>query len=142
MPERNEADKASISDAETTGVSRSLAARFAPLLDEAFQIPGTDIKIGWDAIIGVVPIVGDTVGLGLSTVLLIEARLRGVRFPVLLRMAGWILLDAAVGSVPVVGDIADIFVKPNMRLLRLLERELEAKDIARRSKASMQPGRQ
>jgi hypothetical protein len=114
-------------------VSRSIAARWAPILDEAFQIPGTNIKIGWDAIIGFVPVLGDTIGLGMSTILLIEARVRGVRFPVLLRMAGWILLDALVGSVPLVGDIADIFIKPNMRLLRMLERELEAKEMKRQS---------
>jgi hypothetical protein len=103
----------------------SHAAKLAHLLDDAFEVPGTSWRFGLDPLLGLLPGVGDLAGLLLSLVVLAEARARGVRRAVLLRMLGIVFIDFVVGSVPIVGDAFDFWYKPNLRTLRLLERELE-----------------
>ncbi len=107
---------------------RSHAAKLAHLLDDAFEVPGTSWRFGLDPILGLLPVVGDTAGMLLSLVVLAEARARKVRWAVLLRMLGVILIDWVVGSVPILGDAFDFWYKPNLRTLRMLEDELQRQD--------------
>lgn len=113
-----------------TTPSRSHAARLAHLLDEAFEVPGTNWTFGIDPLMGLIPGVGDTAGMLLSLVVLAEARARGVRWPVIMKMLGVVAIDWIVGSVPIVGDAFDFWYKPNLRNLRLLERELARREAA------------
>lgn len=96
----------------------------ATALDARWRLPGTPIRFGWDAIIGLLPGVGDALmGLVGSYGLFAAWRL-GAPPAVLLRMLLNLGLEAGVGSVPVLGDLFDIGFKGNLRNLRLLERWL------------------
>jgi len=97
----------------------------ARLMDSLFAIPGTRIRLGFDAIIGLVPVVGDLLAQVVSTYLIWEAKQLGVSKLTLWRMFANTLIDTAVGSVPLVGDAFDVAFKANMKNLRLLQRHLE-----------------
>jgi hypothetical protein len=101
------------------------------LLDTAFRVPGTGVRFGWDPIIGLVPWVGDAVTALLGSVIIVHAyRLRLPRI-VQLRMLINIAIDAVIGIVPLVGDVADVFWKSNARNLALLEHYAVANRPAR-----------
>jgi Domain of unknown function (DUF4112) len=99
--------------------------QLARLLDEAITIPGTSKKIGLDPIIGLIPGGGDTVGMILSAYIVIEAALLGLPKATLLKMVSNILIDAIVGTVPVIGDLFDVISKANIRNIKLLDAHVE-----------------
>jgi len=107
--------------------------RLAWWLDQGIRIPGTQIRIGLDPILGLVPGVGDSAGALLGAAILWEGVRAGVPRLTLVRMAANIVLDTAVGSVPVAGDVFDAAWKSNTRNLDLLERHAIAPSKARRS---------
>jgi len=107
--------------------------RLAWWLDQGIRIPGTQIRIGLDPILGLVPGVGDSAGALLGAAILWEGVRAGVPRITLVRMAANIVLDTAVGSVPVAGDVFDAAWKSNTRNLELLERHARAPSKARRS---------
>jgi hypothetical protein len=94
------------------------------LLDEAFRVPGTGIRFGLGGIIGLVPGLGDVLAGVLSLIIPIAAWIRGVPYVTLARMAANLGIGVLVGSVPLFGDIFDIFWKANRRNYRLLCRHL------------------
>jgi hypothetical protein len=94
------------------------------LLDEAFRIPGTEIRFGLDGIIGLVPGLGDVLAGLLSLVIPLAAWSRGVPYVTLARMAVNLGIGVLVGSIPLLGDAFDIAWKPNRRNYLLLERHL------------------
>ena len=96
----------------------------ARLLDSAFQIPGTNFRIGWDGLIGLIPGVGDAVTGVLAAGLVARAAHLGVPNRVLFRMVANVAVDIALGAVPVLGDLFDIAWKANQRNVRLLERHV------------------
>jgi hypothetical protein len=112
-----------------------LFARFlADLLDQRFTIPGTDIRIGLDPLIGLIPGIGDAISnLAGSAILIIAARL-GLPKVVLLRMGLNIAANAAIGSIPVVGDLFSIGFRSNAKNAELLERYATARQPASTSK--------
>jgi hypothetical protein len=108
--------------ATSRGVSR--ARGLARLLDDLIRVPGTNIGIGLDPIIGLIPGVGDMIGGLMSSYILMVAAKEGVPASVLTRMLGNIALDSLVGVVPVLGDLFDVGMKSNRRNIELLERYL------------------
>jgi hypothetical protein len=94
------------------------------LLDDSLRVPGTGFRFGVDALIGLVPGVGDLTGAALSAYVLAQAGRLGAPKATLLRMAGNVALEAVVGAVPFVGDLFDAGWKANLRNLRLLEAHL------------------
>src|SRR5688572_15463484 len=90
-------------------------------MDDLVRFPGTRRGVGLDAVIGLVPGVGDLVGSGLSAAIMYEAVRARVPVPVLARMAWNLLLDALLGLVPLVGDLADVAHRANRRNFGLLE---------------------
>ncbi|WP_424007037.1 DUF4112 domain-containing protein [Haloferax denitrificans] len=110
-------ESAGVGDEET--LARLRAVSF--YLDEAFEIPGTNYRVGLDPILGLVPGVGDATASALSAYILVEAAMLGVPRTTLARMLGNVVLDATVGSLPVVGDVFDAAWKANARNVRLLE---------------------
>jgi hypothetical protein len=96
----------------------------ARFLDSAISIPGTNWRIGFDAIVGVVPVVGDLIGGSLSAYIILEAARAEVPILTLARMLGNIGIDTLVGSVPAVGDVFDAAWKANIKNVALLERHL------------------
>ena len=110
--------------ARSGGLTR--ARGLARLLDDLIRIPGTNIGIGLDPVIGLIPGVGDVIGGLMSSYILMVAAQEGAPTSILLRMLGNIALDSLVGVVPVVGDLFDVGVKSNRRNVDLLERYLGA----------------
>jgi hypothetical protein len=91
-------------------------------LDEAFRVPGTAVRFGWDPIIGLVPWAGDLLTALFSCAIVLHAhRLRLPRI-VQVRMLFNVAIDLVVGAVPLVGDAADVFWKSNSKNMTLLER--------------------
>lgn len=93
-------------------------------MDAAVEVPGLRTKVGLDALLGVVPVVGDVVSAGIGLYLVAQARELGASRRLQARMIGNLLLDVAIGAVPIAGDIADVFFRAHRRNLRLLQREL------------------
>lgn len=99
-------------------------AFIAKATDTAVSIPGTDVKLGLDAIIGAVPVAGDLVMGAAAAVLIHDAWRLGVPKPALARMALNAGLDTAIGSVPFIGDLFDLVYRANERNLRIVEAHL------------------
>ncbi len=95
------------------------------VLERAFVVPGLNRPIGLDAIVGLVPVVGDLVTTGLGAWMVWEARNLGLSKFQLARMAGNVGLDAVLGAVPLVGDVVDFVFRSNSRNLRILKRHLD-----------------
>lgn len=92
------------------------------LLDQAFRIPGTRIRFGWDVIVGLVPGIGDLSSPLFGAFILVQAYRLGVPRVVQARMVINALVDALLGLVPGIGNIADVFWKANSWNMQLLER--------------------
>lgn len=99
--------------------------RVASWLDDCIPIPGTDQRIGLDAIIGFIPVVGDVFTAVMALYILREARILGVPKITLMRMMWNVGTDFVLGAVPVVGDLYDIYLKANVKNVRLLIEHLE-----------------
>ncbi|MGO2012581.1 MAG: DUF4112 domain-containing protein [Pseudoalteromonas sp.] len=95
--------------------------KFSHFTDSSISIPFTNFKLGAESLIGIVPGVGDLVGLILSSYVLFEAQRlgvsKGVKFRIILNM----LVDFFCGLLPIVGDIFDAFFKANTRNTQLLK---------------------
>ncbi|NLR97446.1 DUF4112 domain-containing protein [Rhizobium sp. P38BS-XIX] len=106
----------------------------ARLMDTALRIPGTRFSFGADSIMGLVPVVGDFAGAAISLYIVNEARRLGVPNDKLFKMLVNIGFDAAAGSVPLVGDLFDVYFKSNRRNLDLVLEHfgLEHSDLDRR----------
>jgi Domain of unknown function (DUF4112) len=96
--------------------------RWATLLDSAFRVPGTRIRFGVDAIIGLVPGLGDLAAPVFAAVLLVTGFKMGLPAVVQARMVFNAGLDMLLGLVPFLGDLVDVAWKANLRNLALLER--------------------
>lgn len=90
------------------------------LLDDAVYIPGTKRSIGLDPIIGLIPGIGDALSVAVSAYIIYEGRRLGASRDTIALMVGNVAIDALVGAVPVLGDLADFALKANQRNLRLL----------------------
>jgi len=97
----------------------------AALLDDIFRIPGTKIRFGLDALIGWVPGVGDAMTAVASFLIVFASWRRGAKGVTLARMIANVLLETAVGAIPVAGDVFHVIWKANRRNYRLLLRERE-----------------
>jgi len=94
--------------------------RIARVLDEAIRIPGTNIRVGLDAVIGLIPGVGDAAGLALGSWFIYEAHRLGAPAELKWKMVRNVGIDAVSGLVPVLGDLVDVAYRSNRRNLDLL----------------------
>lgn len=92
----------------------------ARLLDAQFRIPGTDIRFGLDAIIGLIPGLGDLSTFAVSGMMVSVMARNGASGFVLARMVLNIVIDALFGAIPLLGDIFDVAFKANLRNMRLM----------------------
>jgi hypothetical protein len=104
--------------------------RMAKLMDTAWGIPFTKIRFGFDSVVGLIPGAGDAVNLGVSLYSLVLARKLGAPNSLLIRMAANAGIDFGLGSIPVVGDIFDLFFKSNTRNLKMLTDFLAKQTVA------------
>ncbi len=96
----------------------------AKLMDSAFMIPGLNRRVGLDAVLGLVPGVGDALSAALASYIIWEARQLGVPRWKMARMVGNVAMDTAVGAIPLAGDVFDVFFKANERNLRIIHEHL------------------
>ncbi|MDY0212841.1 MAG: DUF4112 domain-containing protein [Desulfuromonadaceae bacterium] len=95
--------------------------RLAWFLDNSIPLPRTNYKIGVDALIGLIPGIGDGIGAVMSSYILGTAAQMGVPKKILLRMGYNIAVDSVIGLIPFVGDAFDMVWKSNLRNVQLLE---------------------
>lgn len=112
---------------------RERLAFLAWLLDSSIPIPGTSLTVGLDAVIGLLPFIGDLLGVLLSSYILAEASRMGVGRRILARMAFNVAIEGVVGIVPVFGDAFDAAWKANQMNVRLLNEWAERPHRARRT---------
>jgi Domain of unknown function (DUF4112) len=110
------------SRAPVNPVALDALRRWAVLLDSAFRIPGTRIRFGLDAIIGLIPGLGDISTPAFAGLLLLQAVRMRLPIVVQARMVLNAAVDMLISLVPIVGDLVDIGWKANLRNLALLER--------------------
>lgn len=94
------------------------------LLEHSIPLPGSKQSVGLDAVVGLIPVVGDLIGAAMGAYLIFEASLLGLPKWKLLRMAGNVAFDTALGAVPVVGDVFDFLFHSNTRNLKIVKRHL------------------
>jgi hypothetical protein len=95
------------------------------LLERCIELPGIGRKVGLDAIIGLIPVVGDIITAAMGAYIVWEARNLGLPRWKLWRMAGNIAFDTALGAVPVAGDAFDLLFRSNTRNLKIVKRHLD-----------------
>ncbi|MEM7013344.1 MAG: DUF4112 domain-containing protein, partial [Verrucomicrobiota bacterium] len=110
-PEKNAKPKAS-----------SLVAK---LMDEAITIPGTNVKLGLDPLMGALPIGGDMLGAGIGCISLVEALRWNLPTKIVWRIIGNIGLNLGFGSIPVIGDIFSVIFRSNSRNRDLIKDHLQ-----------------
>ena len=91
------------------------------ILEDLIRIPFTNVRFGLDVILGVVPVIGDFAGLLCGLPLLVAAVRRRLPLAVVAVMSLNVLLDAVIGSIPLLGDVFDLAWKSHRKNLRLLQ---------------------
>jgi uncharacterized protein DUF4112 len=109
------------SSAPVDGERLRALERFARWSDSGIRLPGTPWTFGWDALIGLIPGIGDVAGVAMSGYVFEQGRRLGVSKTTLVRMAANIAVDFVVGSIPVIGDLFDFGFKANQRNLELIQ---------------------
>lgn len=95
------------------------------LLERSFRVPGVNVPIGLDALIGLIPVIGDVVTTALGAYIVWEARNLNLPKWKLWRMGGNVAFDTLLGLVPVVGDAADVLYRSNTANLRIIKKHLD-----------------
>jgi len=103
--------------------------QLAHLLDTAIAIPGTKIRFGLDPILGLIPGGGDLIAAAISAYMIYLAARSGLERSEIIKMVKNVAIETAVGSVPIAGDIFDIYFKANMRNLEILENHLAQDEV-------------
>lgn len=93
----------------------------ADFLDDRFRIPGTNIRFGLDALLGLIPYLGDVLTFFISGFLVVVMARRGASGRLVIRMIGNIFLDGAIGTIPFLGDLFDFRYRANKKNVRLLK---------------------
>ena len=101
--------------------------KLAHLFDARFSVPGTQIRFGWDGIIGLVPGIGDTLTLLPQLYLLFESWRLKLGTKVILKILLNILIDWLIGMIPVLGDLFDVAFKSNLRNAKLVAEAIQKK---------------
>jgi hypothetical protein len=117
------ANPSSLLGRDAQAVSRRIDA-LESLLEEAFVIPGTNHRVGLDAIVGLVPVAGDVITAAMGLYLVWEAKNLGLPRWHLWRMIGNVAVDSTLGAVPVVGDVFDFAFRSNRRNLKIVRKHL------------------
>lgn len=112
------------------GLTNENLDQLARVLDDLFQVPGTNIRFGLDALIGLIPGFGDLITGAASFLIIFSAWERGLPRVTLARMVANVAIDTLLGSMPLVGDIFDAAWKSNRRNYNLL---LRAEQLPKRS---------
>ncbi|RYH03609.1 DUF4112 domain-containing protein [Salipiger sp. IMCC34102] len=96
-------------------------------MDSAFRLPIVNMRIGWDAIIGIVPGIGDVLTLVPALMILGEAKRLGASTATISRMGVNTAVDVLIGGIPIIGDLFDARFKSNRRNVQILRQHLYEK---------------
>ena len=107
------------------GAVRQRMEAMEHLLERSFVIPGINRPVGLDAVAGVVPVVGDFITAAMGAWIVWEAHNLGMPRWQLMRMAGNVAFDTAVGAVPLAGDVFDFLFRSNTRNLKIVKKHLD-----------------
>lgn len=97
------------------------ARQLARLFDSCFRVRGTRWRFGWDAVIGLIPGIGDLLTAATAVYIIRLAGDLNVPQGVRMRMWGNVIVDFIAGSVPLLGDLFDVGFKANLRNVALIE---------------------
>lgn len=114
-----------IADRQNPAALRKRVETLEILLERSFVIPGINRPVGLDAIVGLVPVVGDVVTAIMGAYLIWEARNLGMPKWKIWRMMGNLGVDTALGAIPLVGDIFDLAFRSNTRNLKIIKKHLD-----------------
>jgi hypothetical protein len=117
-----EGDIVGASRAERFQAAERRLGRVTHALDELVAVPGTPIRVGLDPVIGLIPVVGDAVAAIMGVWVIGEAARFGIPRLVLGRMAVNLVVDLAIGAIPLLGDIFDFAFRSNSANLELFRR--------------------
>lgn len=95
------------------------------LLERSFVIPGINRPVGLDAIVGLVPVLGDVITATMGAYIIWEARNLGMPKWKIMRMVGNLGVDTALGAIPLVGDAFDFLFRSNTRNLKIIKKHLD-----------------
>jgi hypothetical protein len=109
---------------ERKELARRRLVALTRLMDEAVEVPVLGTRVGLDALLGLVPLVGDLVSAGIGLYAVAQARELGASRWLQARMIGNLLADAALGAVPLAGDLADVYFKAHRRNMKLLQKAI------------------
>jgi hypothetical protein len=113
--------------------------RLAWMLDALGRVPGTRLRFGLDSIVGLAPVAGDAIMALISLYIVAEAVRLGLPRRKIVRMLANVGIEAAVGAVPLLGDIFDMFWKANLRNVAIIDAHLA--HIQRGGRGSADPSR-
>jgi hypothetical protein len=125
-----------MSGREGEQISVDRARVLARALDSAVRIPGTNMRFGLDALLGLVPGLGDVAGAAMGSYLVLLGSRLGAPKPVLARMVLNVALDTLAGVVPIAGDLFDVAWKANTRNMALLERYIDRPAATKKSSSA------
>lgn len=117
-------NKQSTRSIERLAKQQKKLSNISRLLDNAFTIPILKIRLGWDAIIGLIPVVGDIAGAIISLYLVLQAIRMGLPFTKIVRMLANIGIELLIGMIPVLGDLFDIGWKANLKNYQLIDQHI------------------
>jgi hypothetical protein len=113
-----------ISSAERKRRARERLITLTRLMDSAIDVPVLRTTVGLDALLGVVPVAGDLLSAAIGLYMITQARELGASRWLQGKMIGNLVLDTAVGAVPLAGDVFDVYFRAHRRNLKLLQAEL------------------
>lgn len=117
--------EALVADRNNPAALRKRIETLELLLERSFTIPGINRPVGLDAIVGLMPVVGDVVTAVMGAYIIWEARNLGMPKWKLWRMMGNLGVDTALGAIPLVGDAFDFLFRSNTRNLRIIRKHLD-----------------
>ena len=123
------------SDGEMIVIERELENlnRLAKTLDSRFRLPGTPIRFGLDTVVGLIPVIGDTLVAAPSAWIIWRGHRMGIGKRHIARMLANSAADYVIGLVPVIGDLFDVGFKANLRNVAILREQLGARQQAHSS---------
>ena len=125
MPHRPEAMTFTLPSGTDPASVRARVVAMERLLERSFVIPGVNVPVGLDVLVGLVPVLGEIVTTAMGAYIVWEARNLGLPKWKLARMGLNVLFDTAIGAIPLVGDAADLVFRSNTRNLRILLRHID-----------------
>jgi hypothetical protein len=125
MPHRPEAMTFTFPSGTDPASVRARVVAMERLLERSFVIPGVNVPVGLDVLVGLVPVLGEVVTTAMGAYIVWEARNLGLPKWKLARMGLNVLFDTAIGAIPLVGDAADLVFRSNTRNLRILLRHID-----------------